>query len=219
MAAPKSLTQACMQLGDVPEAMSDVASQHSSGSGSSSSGSRSGASSVARSLHDAIHEAISSPLRQTSAPFDDVPQQPFEDPIPQPVVEGEALPKPFSPQQSPLPPAPKPVQRPSAKQDAVIKTITTAPEPVVPPRTTDAPVKTEAVETGPASDGNTDRNRQLMTYVLIPTLAFVATYFGGPLVAPGLFQNKLTGEQDSKKAFIAATLTACGSILAARCVL
>jgi len=220
MAAPKSLTQACMQLGDVAKAMSDVASHHSSGSGSSGSGSRSGASSVAPSLapsvNEAIREAIGSRLRQKSAPFDDVPQPPFEDPIPEPVVEGEALPKPFSPQQSPLPAAPKPAQRRLSKQEAITrKILSPKPTPVASPR----PVKAEAVVHTPKSDDDTDRNRQLMTYVLIPIMAFAATYFGGPLVAPGLFQNKLTGEQDSKKAFIAATLTACGSILAARCVL
>ncbi len=228
MAAPKSFTQRCMELGDVAEAMSDVASQHSSGSGSSGSGSgSSGPPSAAPSLHEAMHEAVSSPMRQTSSPFDEVPQRPFEDPIPEPVLDGEALPKPFSPrqsaQQSPLPPAPKPVQRRVSKQEAIRRSILSPkPTPVIrspkPTPVTRSP-KQSAVVAKPFTDDNTDRNKQLMTYVLIPTLAFVATYFGGPLVAPGFFQNKLTGEQDSKKAFIAAMFTACGSIVAARCVL
>ena len=210
MAAPKSLTQICRELGDVADAVSDVASQHSSGSGSTSSGSGSGASSVAPSVHEAVHEAIQSPLRDVGADFDDVPVAPFEDPVPEPVLEGEALPRPLSPHQSPLP-APKPVQRRVAKQEA-IKAVERA-SPVASPRA--VKVEPEIVVT----TDNSDRNKQLITYVLIPTLAFAATYFGGPMIVPSLFENKTTGEHDAKKALLAATLAACGAALTARCVL
>ena len=213
MAAPKSLTQICRELGDVADAVSDVASQHSSGSGSTSSGSGSGASSVAPSVHEAVHEAIQSPLRDVGADFDDVPVAPFEDPVPEPVLEGEALPRPLSPHQSPLP-APKPVQRRVAKQDA-IKAVERA-SPVASPRA--VKVEPEIVAT-PNDTENSDRNKQLITYVLIPTLAFAATYFGGPMIVPSLFENKTTGEHDAKKALLAATLAACGAALTARCVL
>lgn len=215
MAAPKSLTQICRELADVADAVSDVASQHSSGSGSTSSESGSGASSVAPSVHEAIHEAIQSPLRDIGGEFNDVPVAPFEDPVPEPVLEGEALPRPLSPHQSPLP-APKPVQRRVAKQDA-IKAVERV-SPVASPRAVKVEPEASVVVT-PDDTDNSDRNKQLITYVLIPTLAFAATYFGGPMIVPSLFENKTTGEHDSKKALLAATLAACGAVLTARCVL
>ena len=215
MAAPKSFTQICRELGDVADAVSDVASQHSSGSGSASSGSGSGASSVAPSVHEAIDEAIRSPLRDIGAEFNEVPVAPFEDPVPEPVMEGEALPRPLSPKQSPLPaPESRPVQRRVARQDA-IKPVERA-SPVASPRA--VKVEPEVVATSDDTD-DSDRNKQLITYVLIPTLAFAATYFGGPMIVPSLFENKTTGEQDAKKALLAATLAACGAVLTARCVL
>lgn len=212
MAAAKSLTLQCMGLGD---ALSDVASQHSSGSGSSSSasGSRSGPGSVAPSVHEGIQEAIASPLHE-SVPFDG---EPFEVPRPSPApshapseapvalpVDVIAVP---SPRQSPLPAGPKqPVQRRLAKQQAVA---TRSPSPVPSPaKARTAPVKDES-----------NRNKQLMTYLLLPSVAFLAAYFAGPMIAPSLFENRVTKEQDTKKVLLVAALAACGTVLTARCIL
>ena len=221
MAAQKSFTQICRQLSDAAEALSEAGSQHtrvSSGSGSTASGSRSGPSSRAPSVHEAIQEAIESPLRQTSTPFDDIPQQPFEDPIPQPAPVPDveiptAQPSQPSPlRQSPVAAAPsaRPVQRRVAKQQAAPRSpIPRAAEPI--PAAAVSPQK-------PASPQQSN-NRPLLVYVLIPALAFVGTYFGAPLIVPSFFENKITGEHDRKKALLAATIIACGATLAARCVL
>ena len=214
MAANKSLTQICLELGSVAsEAMSDVASQHSSGSGSGS-----GTTSAAPSVHEAMQEAVAMPLATETA-------LPFEDPVPQP-LEGEALPRPITPIASPLQPSGV-TQRRSSKAQAIDSKLANWPGS---PRATEITKKTDApasplrepaaVESDAAlPDGENTENKQLVTYVLIPALAFAATYFGGPLIAPSLFENKLTGQQDTKKTIMAATLAACGAVLTARCVL
>ena len=216
MAANKSLTQICLELGSVAsEAMSDVASQHSSGSGSGS-----GTTSAAPSVHEAMQEAVAMPLPTETA-------LPFEDPVPQP-LEGEALPRPITPIASPLQPSGV-TQRRSSKAQAVDawpgspRAWPEKPSTEI-AKKTDAPASPvrdpAAVESDTAlPDGENNKNKQLVTYCLIPALAFAATYFGGPLIAPGLFENKLTGQQDTKKTIMAATLAACGAVLTARCVL
>ena len=224
MAAAKSLTLQCMQLGDLDEVFSDAASQHSSGSGSSGSGSRSGPGSAAPSIPEAVHEAITSPLRDAAAPFDEGPPQ-FEapefaqahvSPAPSPLPAQPSPIKLLSPlRQSPLPAGPKqPVQRRAAKQQAVVALPSS---PVAAPSPS-KPAYPATPETDDSTD-NTDRNKQLMTYLLLPSLAFLGTYFAAPLIAPGLFENKITKEQDTKKALLAAALAACATVLTARCVL
>ena len=220
MAANKSLTQICLELGSVAsEAMSDVASQHSSGSGSGS-----GTTSAAPSVHEAMQEAVAMPLATEAALS-------FEDPVPQP-LEGEALPRPITPIASPLQPSGV-TQRRSSKAQAVDSKLANWPGsprawPEKPStefaKKTDAPaspVREPAAVEGNAAlpDGENNKNKQLVTYFFIPALAFAATYFGGPLIAPSLFENKLTGQQDTKKTIMAATLAACGAVLTARCVL
>lgn len=210
MTANKSLTQICLELGSVAsEAMSDVASQHSSGSGSSSGG-----SSAAPSVREAMQAAVEMPLPTEAA-------QPFEDPIP---LEGEALPRPISPIASPLQPSGVTQRRSSIAQSPRAPTKTQA---VVQQFEKDgskvpgSPVPNPSVVEGDAAlpEDDNNRNKQMVTYVLIPALAFAATYFAGPLVAPSLFENKMTGQQDTKKTIMAATLAACGAVLTARCVL
>ena len=212
MAANKSLTQICLELGSVAsEAMSDVASQHSSGSGSGS-----GTTSAAPSVHEAMQEAVAMPLPTESA-------LPFEDPVPQP-LEGETLPRPISPIASPLQPSGVTQRRASVAQSPRAPTKTQGIAQQFEKDSTKlpgGPVPKPSVIEGDTAlpDGENNKNRQMMTYVLIPALAFAATYFGGPLIAPGLFENKSTGQQDTKKTIMAATLAACGAVLTARCVL